>query len=385
MQISDFNKQITSTMLNESLARQFGQRIDLNKFTLEQLLDARNKMRTKISQLETSSGFNAVNENEEFQKTRLFLDVINTAISERESLKEEQKISFTKMEEMVLRKVREGLIEFAELPNDLQEKAKLFVRTRNKNIKESYDNVPEDDVQALAQRLANGDITLSEFHAELDALANTENAPVDDTDESNSEEQTEESFETTLEAICFENYQARKQALLSEGLIFEGEEEKAALIMSSRDMVDRITGWMEDTANMQAESMLELVDAIRDELGQDIAAQFDGVVKPALQAVYKGLETARQQLTTGVTILTGEGGETMGAEPADTSGQVVGGEEAPEVAPTAEEPSEDNPFGGGDEFGAGGAAAGGEEPAGRAQRESVDYNARLKSLLTKKK
>lgn len=384
MQISDFNKKITSTMLNESLARQFGQRIDLNKFTLEQLLDARNKMRTKVSQLEQSNSFSAVTENEEIQKTQLFLDVINTAISERETIKETQNISFSKMEEMVLRKVREGLIEFAELPNDLQEKAKLFVRTRNKNIKESYDNVPEDEVQALAQRLADGDISLSDFHTELDLLANTENSPVDDSDEEEKEDSSEESFETTLEAICFENFQRRKEALLSEGIIFEGEEEKAALIMSSRDMVDRITGWMEDTANMQAESMLELVDAIRDELGHDTAAQFDGVVKPALQSVYKGLETARQQLTTGVTILTGENIETMGAEPEETSGQVVGSGE-PGADVSSEAPTEENPFAADDEFGAGVAAAGGDASAGRAQRESVDYQTRLKSLLTKKK
>ena len=33
--------------------------------------------------------------------------------------------------------------------------------------------------------------------------------------------------------------------------------------MVPKDMVDRLTGWMEDTAEMQSESMLELADAIR--------------------------------------------------------------------------------------------------------------------------
>ena len=33
-------------------------------------------------------------------------------------------------------------------------------------------------------------------------------------------------------------------------------------------MVNRVTGWKEDTAEMQAESMLELGDAIRDEMGK---------------------------------------------------------------------------------------------------------------------
>ena len=47
----------------------------------------------------------------------------------------------------------------------------------------------------------------------------------------------------------------------------EGAEEQATLVMAAKDMVDRITGWMEDTAEMQTESMLELGDKIRDELG----------------------------------------------------------------------------------------------------------------------
>ena len=33
--------------------------------------------------------------------------------------------------------------------------------------------------------------------------------------------------------------------------------------MAPKDMVDRVTRWMEDTAEMQTESMLELADATR--------------------------------------------------------------------------------------------------------------------------
>ena len=50
-------------------------------------------------------------------------------------------------------------------------------------------------------------------------------------------------------------------------LLKEGEEDKAEIVMAAKDMVDRLTGWMEDTAEMQSESMLELADAIRDEMG----------------------------------------------------------------------------------------------------------------------
>jgi hypothetical protein len=170
-----------------------------------------------------------------------------------------------------------------------------------------------------------------------------------------------------------------KMAGLKEDVITEGEEEKAELIMAARDMVDRITGWMEDTANMQAESMLELVDSIRDEMGSDLAMEFESVVKPSLATIYTALESSRQQLTQSVGLLTGEnGGDMMGAEPN------MGGEEdmaSPDDAMpgegTGEEPT--------DEFGADATAAGGEEAAGRMTRESVEYGRKLATLLAPKK
>ena len=39
--------------------------------------------------------------------------------------------------------------------------------------------------------------------------------------------------------------------------------------MAAKDMVDKVTGWMEDTASMQTETILELGDAIRDEEGAE--------------------------------------------------------------------------------------------------------------------
>jgi hypothetical protein len=96
------------------------------------------------------------------------------------------------------------------------------------------------------------------------------------------------------------------RGVLTERTLLEGEEEKAALIMSARDMVDRITGWLEDVSSMKAESMLELVDSIRDELGSDISQQFSDKVKPALEELYTSLESHRTTLAQAVSILTGE-------------------------------------------------------------------------------
>jgi len=237
MNISEFAKPVTSKALNESLAKRFGKKIKLENFSLTQLQDARNKLRTQLSQIEMNENFNSVVSSENYQKNKLFLDVLNAEISERGDIEE------TPLEETSLR---------------------------------------------------------------------------------------------------------------------EGAEDQAEIVMAAKDMVDRVTNWMEDTAEMQTESMLELADAIRDEMGVDQSQAFVGGIKPALEALYQTMEQARESLSQGVALLTGEG-----------QAPAAMGAEEPAMDPAAEpamEPTVDM-----DEPAAGEGdvalpAAGGEEPAGRPAR-----------------
>jgi hypothetical protein len=151
--------------------------------------------------------------------------------------------------------------------------------------------------------------------------------------------------------------------------------------MASKDMVDRVTGWMEDTAEMQTESMLEIGDKIRDEMGVDKSEEFIGTVKPALESLFTSLESTRDSLTSGVAILTGEGAPT-------TMGDEVPGDDAEmDMEPTVddEEGMETDDPEGDDEFATADASAGGEEPADRAKRESVELSKRLGLLLASSK
>ena len=90
MKTTDFNRPITSKMLNESLARQFGSKVNLEKYTMEQLEDFRNKIRTKLSQQQTTGGFNETVESSNYKRDTLILDVLNKHLEERaeESLAE---------------------------------------------------------------------------------------------------------------------------------------------------------------------------------------------------------------------------------------------------------------------------------------------------------
>lgn len=344
MRITEFHKSTTAQTLNENAMKAFGQKLNLESFTLEQLYDARNKLRTKIYNFESSNGYTAVYEDETHTKNRMFLDILNAAIEERET--QTETVDFTEMEQLVLDRVAEGFIEFQQLPEELQSKC--------------WEASARGD-QALAEKAPEGwegTVKAMKKHKDVDnpyALAHW---------------------------MKGKGYKSHKKEAVEESIVTEGEEEKAEFIMSARDMVDRITGWMEDTANMQAENMLKLVDAIRDEMGSDVAMEFESIVKPALATVYTALESSRSQLTNGVTLLTGENtGEMMGDEPADD----FGAEDELDAEPSGEEgfpsPEGDET----DEFGAAAPAAGGEEEAGRAKRESVEFSRKLATLLAPKK
>jgi hypothetical protein len=325
MRLNEFNTKPSSKKINENLASMFGQKINLDSFTIEQLEDARNKLRTKISQFENSQGYNAVYEDETYTKNKMFLDVLNRAIEERA---DNPVIEFTAMEQMVLDKVLEGVLRFKELPEELRKKCKEAAVQASNQLDEKAPEGWEGTVKAMKK------------HGEIDnpyALAHW---------------------------MKGKGYKSHKKESVGESVLREGGEEKAELIMAARDMVDRITSWMEDTANMQAESMLELVDSIRDELGAELAMEFESVVKPALATIYTSLESSRTQLTQGVGLLTGEGEPPMMGTELDAD---MDAELPPEDDLSGEEelPMDD-------EFGADQAAAGGDETAGRATRESVE-------------
>jgi len=144
-----------------------------------------------------------------------------------------------------------------------------------------------------------------------------------------------------------------------ETAVKEGIENQSELILAAKDMMDKVTGYLEDLATMKTDSMLELSDRIRDEMGADKAEAFMQKVKPALESAEQTLTSTRTELDQAVRILTGEelaSTEPMGTldEPLDATGDDLDSLNAPA----------------GDEFAATDANTGGTEPEGRQKRES---------------
>ena len=323
MNIREISKPVTAKSLNESLAKRFGKRIALEKFTVEQLEDARNKIRTVLSQVETNESFDTV-KSSSYQKNKLFLDVLNAEIAEREVNTKEDKINN---------------------PEYLDIIKNLLGRAKSTEEFKDYLNNEMDKDPKFGQWM--------NFYAK----------------------------ETALGKRAINVYYGRD--MIGEAKLREGAEDQAELVMAAKDMVDRVTGWTEDTAEMQTESMLELANAIRDEMGQVQSEQFVSTVKPALEGLYTAMESTRGALTAGVGMLTGEGEAPVIGEPE--------GEE-PAMEPTVDQDA-DLTAPPDDGMGASEPAAGGTEDAGRARRESKEYSKkkiaersqRIGTILSKKK
>lgn len=327
MQIREFSKRVTSKQLNESLAKKFGYKINLEQFSDVQLEDARNKLRTKISQFEMNESYDSVLESPDYQKTRMFLDCINQEIMEREEVKCDD------CHKAPCECVEEGADNEDEDTDMKTEKTTESYIASTVRQRANKLSVPQSWIESTIKKINLGEADRDELKAELELRY--------DLNESQ-----------------------------ASWMLLEGEEDKAEIIMATKDMVDRITGWLEDVAAMKAEQLLELTDSIREAMGSDVAQQYQDQVKPALEAIYTTLETSRTGLSTALATVSGGNAPTMGAPAGDTLGGADLGAPAGASAPA--------PMGGEEE------AAMAPE-AGREKRESIDYSRRLGLLLNSKK
>ena len=154
----------------------------------------------------------------------------------------------------------------------------------------------------------------------------------------------------------------------------EGVEEQSELILAAKDMMDKVTSFLEDLASMKTEGMLELADRIRDEMGAEKSDAFLQKIQPAIEQAEATLTTTRQELDNGVRILTGE----------EVASDPMGADDTMDMDNTdldsLDSEMDDTET---DEFGASDAEAGGTEPEGREQRESKEVFETSNRLFSK--
>lgn len=411
-----FTSNRRASRLNESLERVFGRRINLEGFDLAQLEDARNKLRTQISQVRSESGFNETIENEALTQAQWMLDAINSEIAEREefAVGVKERVSMSDIDIMFNDWINSEYAPNKDLAGDDNAVMQLAAEFLQGQVSENE----LTDVAEILTKMYHGE-DIDDEGGETDddyALASAGFGSDEDYESIQREDRVDEKAVskaqqraagialaakrkgetppgkgaaaemakmTTKELEKFagtkhKNLPAKKDESVDQGdemtRVTEGEIQQAQSIVTAKTMVDRVGRWIEELSGMENDTLLQLGDQIRDEMGQEQAKSFISAVAPAIQQALENLKTTRETLATGVRTLTGEQqpAEMLGAEPG------AEGEVAPaapdEMNMPAEEPAAD-------EFAAAEPAAGGLEDAGREQRESIEYQNRLLRVL----
>lgn len=431
MKTTDFSSPISSIRLAENLEKQFGSRVNLNKYNREQLEDMRNRLRTRVFQQEGSAKFNDLLQKESYQKDKAMLELLNTRI--KEMLGENIRKLRDKMDE--LSEAKKGTRppktkiaakgtkpDFLDMDKDGDKKEPMKKAVKDKAVKEGFPTVDsaraDHEKRKTTGKFDSKKISTGTVYTKKHTRADAEETPAKkvkegvkhakgcdckecmstmegkkskpdflDTDkDGNKKEPMKKAVadkkagpkkgvnpfakkgSTVKESVYKHNVRFVNESLAF--LLREDEEGKAKTITAAGDMVNDFTSWMQRVGQYQTKAIIELSDQIRAEFGQAEAEQFKQTVGPALSATLETLTTNREAISSAVATLAGE------AAPADAMGMdpMAGGMEPPmEPGMDAAMPDAMNPEEpGGDEFGASDAAAGGAETAGRGLRESKE-------------
>jgi hypothetical protein len=438
MKTSDLFK-TSSKQINESLSKTFGKKINLEQFDLDQLQDARNKLRTQLSQIRSESGFNENLENDAFHEAQWMLDAINAEIAERDEhiieadVEEGQSDVDYELHQIARSDDEEELIDameglkgaelqialedmMSELKDELASKGmndvmndedKMIEMLMDKIIEEygedgeEYDYGPMDSSDADADALKSAGFGSDEDYESIQYEDRVDEKAVSKAQQraagialaakrkgktpsgKGAAAQMAKMSTKELEKYAGTKHKglpAKKDESVTQGeemtTLREGEVQQASAIVTAKTMVDRVGRWIEELSGMENETLLQLGDSIRDEMGQEQAKAFIEQCAPAIQQALETLKGTRDTLSTSVrSLATGEQpGEMLGAEPAEGGAEDMA-TPAPEVgAEPAAEPA-------GDEFAAAEPAAGGVETPGREQRESINFESRLLKVL----
>ena len=402
-----FKSNRAADKITESIEKVFGKKLNLESFDLEQLEDARNKLRTQIHTVRSESGFNENLENDAFTQAQWMLDAINSEIAERQEFISDPGVAA----------VDEGYSEYQDMFNDWMSSEdapyKDLAGDDNAVMQKAAEylagRVPDHEISDIAE------ILTGMFHGEGDdeggdtddgyALASAghgsdedygdfpESAPPTAKGErmvkhikkgyANDGKITDKERSIAYATAWKQHNKDKNESVDNPGedmtKLQEGEVQQATAVVTAKTMVDRVGRWIEELSGMENDTLLTLGDSIRDEMGAEQAKTFISSCAPAIQAALENLKATREALSTSVRALTGEeqGAEMLGGDPAAMGGDEFGAAE-PDAMNTGDEMGD---LGGGDEFAASDAGAGGLGDAGREQRESINRSNSLLKVL----
>jgi hypothetical protein len=422
-----FKSNRAADKITESIEKVFGKKLNLESFDLEQLEDARNKLRTQIHTVRSESGFNENLENDAFTQAQWMLDAINSEIAERQEFisdpgvaaLDEAPADVYEMEYMftgddgetgdgtITYEVVDGEVDPTSLKgycegdgnNKLNDEwCTEMVQPGGYEHEEALAAVQEDYAEQSGNQepddnTDDGDALASAGHgSDEDYGSFPESAPPTAKGErmvkhikkgyANDGKITDKERSIAYATAWKQHNKDKNESVDNPGedmtKLQEGEVQQATAVVTAKTMVDRVGRWIEELSGMENDQLIQLGDSIRDEMGQEQAKAYISAVAPAVQQALENLKSTRETLATGVRMLTGEeqGAELLGSEPAPEAGSIddLSGPAEPDALNAEPEMADD-------EFAAADAAVGGAETAGREKRESINYQNSLLKVL----
>jgi hypothetical protein len=437
-----FKSNRAADKITESIEKVFGKKLNLESFDLAQLEDARNKLRTQIHTVRSEAGFNENLENDAFTQAQWILDAINSEIAERQEFisdpgiaeLDEAPADVYEMEYMFTGddgETGDGTITYEVVDGEIDPTSLKGYCEGDGNNKLNDDWCTEM-VQPGGYEHEEALAYAQEDYAEQSGNQDDEGGETDDgyalasagfgSDEDYESVNNEAYINNAKDAvnILADLRKQSKMAELGQGdpvrpnqlvndlwdvmqwiennmkesietesvensgedmtKLHEGEIQQASAIVTAKTMVDRVGRWIEELSGMENDTLLQLGDSIRDEMGAEQAKQFISACAPAIQQALENLKTTRETLATGVRTLTGEeqAAGMLGAEPgADLEAPAE--PDAMNADAGIDDLGAEAPMG--DEFAAAEPAVGGAETAGREKRESINYENSLLKVL----
>ena len=330
MKSLDLTKPITTESLLKEFESRFNMTMDLSQFNEEELQDYANHVRTKIHEITQNTHFGQELKDDGYQKNQMMLDIINQAISERK------------------------LGEYGgNMDNPVLDKATAPIKAKLAKGQA----LSQDERQAAAKLMSSKTNEVAPLIGAMGMAAATAAGTAAGT--------------TAVNRVADKLGASKmnKDKMIKK----EGVEEQSELILAAKDMMDKVTSFLEDLASMKTEGMLELADRIRDEMGAEKSDAFLQKIQPAIEQAEATLTTTRQELDNGVRILTGE----------EVASEPMGADDTMDMDTDLDSLDSDMDDTETDEFGASDAEAGGTEPEGREQRESKEVFENSNRLYSK--
>lgn len=88
-------------------------------------------------------------------------------------------------------------------------------------------------------------------------------------------------------------FRSDKKVMKKESRIMEADLDQAEVLLAAQELVDEMQGMVEDVAEMQVQKLMPIVDAMKEQVGFEIADQYNTAADGALGVLLDAMKTAK--------------------------------------------------------------------------------------------